>query len=118
MSPAETLERIKSYGARVHTLRWIANNASIYESGPAEVYQALCRGELQQYIPTVPIPCWDSSRTSALLNGELNKLSHTRKTLSMQFLTSYAHLSSISTYRALSSMWGISSSLASLWAPP
>ncbi|KAG8901513.1 hypothetical protein FRC00_006585 [Tulasnella sp. 408] len=56
MSPAETLERIKSYGARVQTLQCIASNASIHESGTAEVYQALCRGELQQYLPTVSIP--------------------------------------------------------------
>ncbi|KAG8914154.1 hypothetical protein FRC00_000749 [Tulasnella sp. 408] len=56
MSPTEMLERITSYGARVRTLKCTASNSSILDSGTAEVYQALCRGELQQYLPTVPIP--------------------------------------------------------------
>ncbi|KIO31353.1 hypothetical protein M407DRAFT_19730 [Tulasnella calospora MUT 4182] len=56
MSPAETLERIKSYGARVRTLRFKAPKSSIHESGTAEVYQALCAGKLDQYLPTVSVP--------------------------------------------------------------
>ncbi|KAG9040977.1 hypothetical protein FS837_012893 [Tulasnella sp. UAMH 9824] len=56
MLQAEMLERINSYGARVHTLRCTVNNASICDSGAAEVYQALCEGKFGHYILTPRIP--------------------------------------------------------------
>ncbi|KAG8934815.1 hypothetical protein FRC01_000083 [Tulasnella sp. 417] len=57
MSSAEALERIKCYGSRVRTLRFDASNSSILrERGPAEVYRAICDHDLDQYLPTVPIP--------------------------------------------------------------
>ncbi|KIO31351.1 hypothetical protein M407DRAFT_220508 [Tulasnella calospora MUT 4182] len=56
MSPAATLERIKSYSARVRTLRFKSSNSSIHEDDIAEVYRALCNGTLQQYLPMVSLP--------------------------------------------------------------
>ncbi|KAG8901512.1 hypothetical protein FRC00_006584 [Tulasnella sp. 408] len=56
LSPAEKLERTKSYGALVRTLRFDASSSFIPKSGAAEVYRALCAGKLDQYLPTGFLP--------------------------------------------------------------
>ncbi|KAG8951371.1 hypothetical protein FRC04_006142 [Tulasnella sp. 424] len=56
MSPPEKSERIKSYGARIRALRFDASDSAIHESGTAEVFQALCSGRIDQYLPGVSLP--------------------------------------------------------------
>ncbi|KAG8964881.1 hypothetical protein FRC00_000783 [Tulasnella sp. 408] len=56
MSPAEKLERIKTYGAWVRSLRFDAFNSFIWQSNTLEVCRALCSGKLHQYIPMVSLP--------------------------------------------------------------
>ncbi|KAG9043536.1 hypothetical protein FS837_009411 [Tulasnella sp. UAMH 9824] len=56
MSSAEKLERIKSYGAWVRSLRFDAFNSSIWKGNTADVYRALSNGKLHQYIPMVSLP--------------------------------------------------------------
>ncbi|KAG8934812.1 hypothetical protein FRC01_000080 [Tulasnella sp. 417] len=56
MSPAEKLERIQTYAARIRTIRFDAFDSSFWKSNAVEAYSALVDGKLDQYIPMVSLP--------------------------------------------------------------
>ncbi|KAG8934813.1 hypothetical protein FRC01_000081 [Tulasnella sp. 417] len=57
MSPAEKLERVKSYGVLIRTLRFDAFKSSVHEStSMTEVYRAFSAGNIDRYVPTGSLP--------------------------------------------------------------
>ncbi|KAG8934814.1 hypothetical protein FRC01_000082 [Tulasnella sp. 417] len=88
MPPTEKLERIRSYCARIRTLRFRASNVSNWGSGTVAVFRALCNDKLDQYFPiATPLPSlglfpnlhtleWKAKNAPSYAGGTLDAVSY------------------------------------------